>query len=590
MKKPGAQPRKTRREAAARKSTPPKKKRGKRKPAKPSKMPAGWQLIRTSSFRQLQATLIEAQETLDAIRSGAADAVVVSGPAGSQVYSLVGAEQPYRVYVEQMQEGAATVTADGVILYCNRRFAEMTGVPLERAISSRITNYLAGADWEKLLEVRSANSDTAAIKHECTFVAPAGATLPVHVAASNLPTENESLLCLVVTDLTQHKERMQLQVAKELAEKANIEKDNFLAALSHELRTPLTPALIAAASLAGDATLPDLTRQALSMIRRNIELEARLIDDLLDLTRIARGKLELNLAASDLHAALHQAVEICQGEVDAKQQTLNLELNATRTRAAADAVRLQQAFWNLIRNAVKFTPEGGTITVRSENDAEGTFRLEVSDTGIGFDPAITDKIFQAFEQGDRRITRQFGGLGLGLAISKSIIALHGGSLGAHSDGPYRGATFTVELPVSTDVGTTGQATVLTPPGVDGDAQQLRILIVEDHPDTRRGMQRLLETFRHKVKTAASANEALHLASIEPFDLVISDVGLPDQSGLELMRELHSKYHLKGICVSGYGMEEDITNSLKAGFTHHLTKPINLDKLNSVLRELSLQGK
>jgi len=233
------------------------------------------------------------------------------------------------------------------------------------------------------------------------------------------------------------------------AEAAGHAKDHFLAVLSHELRTPLTPVLMAVDTLGRRKDLPEPVTDALEMIRRNVELEAHFIDDLLDLTRIARGKLELVREPMDVHAAIHRAVEVSQGDIEGKQQRLSLSLDAETSGVCGDAMRLQQVFWNLLKNASKFTPESGSIRLASRNQ-DGRIVVEVSDSGMGFEPEAAARIFDAFAQANQAITREFGGLGLGLAISKATVDGHGGSLSARSEGPAKGATFTVELPLGED--------------------------------------------------------------------------------------------------------------------------------------------
>jgi signal transduction histidine kinase/ActR/RegA family two-component response regulator len=483
------------------------------------------------------------------------------------------------VYVETMQEGAVTISADGVILYANQRFAEMLKMPLERVIGSRAADHLPESAVAVISSVVGHGHD--AVKHECLLQCLDTSALPVHLAASVLPQEDQTVICLVVTDLSLQRGQEELRLAKEVAERANMAKDSFLAALSHELRTPLTPALMSLLSLEREEGLPESVRAELAMIRRNIELETRLIDDLLDLTRIANGKLELHTAPLDLHAVLARAVEICRPAIDAKQQRLVLHLQAQQVASTGDPVRLQQVLWNLLRNAVKFTPAGGTITVTSENLEDGRLQFEVRDTGIGFDPEAESKLFQAFEQSGRGITRQFGGLGLGLTISRSIVEAHGGAIRGHSDGPGSGAVFTVAFPLVNAVGPKA-----TRSASGAEVPQLRrgqeILIVEDHMDTRTTLQRLLERRGYKVTAATSAEQALAAAGAGQFDLVISDLGLPDMTGNELMALLRDRHGLPGIAVSGYGMEEDVNRSRDAGFVHHLTKPIQLDRLTELI--------
>jgi two-component system CheB/CheR fusion protein len=235
----------------------------------------------------------------------------------------------------------------------------------------------------------------------------------------------------------------ELQREKEKAEAANAAKDRFLAMLSHELRTPLTPVLVWAGGMADEPELSDEIQQGLRMICRNIELEARLIDDLLDLTRITRGKLKLQRAPADVHELLQHALEIVRSEMQDRHLRFVLSLDASRHDLLLDAPRLQQVFWNLFRNAYKYTPEEGTISVRTFNPDANRISIEISDNGAGIQPQFLEKIFDAFEQVDA--ARE--GLGLGLAISKAIVEMHGGSIRAQSDGLGAGATFVIELPV-----------------------------------------------------------------------------------------------------------------------------------------------
>lgn len=552
-------------------------------PARPK--PAGrW--ISDRELTALTERLQEAQNTLDAIQSGAVDAVVVNGASGSQVYSLAGADQRFRIYVEQMQEGAITVSDDGLVLYCNRRFAEMVELPLERVIGGPIGNHVGPADWAQLSLVFTEQRDF--VKQESLLQRAGASTLAVNLTASRLPALDQKIMCVVVTDLTEQKNQQDLKLAKDLAEKSNRAKDAFLATLSHELRTPLTPVLMAAVALEQNQTLPAHVQRDLAMIRRNVELEARLIDDLLDLTRIASGKLELRNARLDLHGAVRSAVAICRPEFEQKEHHFELHLDAVLTATIGDTVRLQQALWNLIRNAIKFTPVRGHVAVRTRN-TPGGIAVEVRDSGIGFEPQESEKLFEPFEQGGRRITRQFGGLGLGLAISTAIVRAHGGTLRAESRGPNRGATFTIELPLESSPASAALHPLASearaaPPGSD----RLRILLVEDHKDTRATLQRYLQAGRNDVTAAGTAAQALEIAATAKFDLVISDLGLPDDGGgLAMMRLLRARHGLQGIAVSGYGMEEDVAQSRAAGFRYHLTKPFDLERLNQLIVALTL---
>jgi PAS domain S-box-containing protein len=570
---------------AAKIPRPPLKSVRPRPSARPKKAGEGhW--ISDSEYARLRDQLREAQETLEAIQLGTVDAVVVKGDGGSQIYSLVGTELRYRIYVEQMQEGAITLSQDGLILYCNQRFADMVMQPLERVISGKISDYFTPESWVKLSTVMTQPNEI--VKCESVLLRADGTILEIHFSASRMPACDENITCVVVTDLTEQKSQQGLQLAKDVADRSNLAKDSFLAALSHELRTPLTPALLASVALEQNPDLSEDVRRELAMIRRNIELEARLIDDLLDLTRIAQGKLELHRGRIDLHVIVRSAFEICRTELEAKRHHVDLRLEATHTVTMADAVRIQQALWNLLRNAVKFTPVGGKIVIRTGNTGSAMFWVEVRDTGIGFQEHQLPKMFGAFQQGGRHITREFGGLGLGLAISSSIVEAHGGSISAKSEGTNLGATFTVQLPLLAVGSSAPERTVSTPP-MPGKVRRLQILLVEDHHDTRLTVQRYLQGAQFDVTAAESAAQALQFAANQSFDLVVSDLGLPDNNdGLTMMRSLHERHGLYGIAVSGYGMEEDVRQSLAAGFSHHLTKPINLARLQQLIVEVANQ--
>jgi signal transduction histidine kinase len=376
------------------------------------------------------------------------------------------------------------------------------------------------------------------------------------------------------------------QAARAEAEAANRAKDQFLAVLSHELRTPLTAVLASVDAMHKSCGLSGTATELVDIIRRNVELEARLIDDLLDLTRVARGKLELQRRPVDVHEELQHAVKMCrQGDAQQKRIDVRMEAGAVHQWVSGDPARLQQVFWNLLKNAVKFTPEGGKVEVLTVNVRDDdAVRVSVRDTGIGIDAEALPKIFNAFEQGDKSITRQFGGLGLGLAITRALVELHGGRIMAESEGRYRGATFTVEL--QTVPAPLSEPEEPAPAELGLATADLRILLVEDHADTARTMTLLLRSMGYRVTTAGSVASALEAAASEKFDLLISDVGLPDGTGLDLMQQLQSRGPMRGIVLSGFGMEEDVRRSLEAGFSVHLTKPIDLQRLEAAIERVT----
>jgi len=358
-------------------------------------------------------------------------------------------------------------------------------------------------------------------------------------------------------------------------------KDDFIAALSHELRTPLTPVLMAATELEMDPALPADVREQLSMMRRNIELEVQLIDDLLDLTRISNAKLQVVPVVTDLHRLLNHTAEIVRSEGRSKQVSTVFKLLAVRHNAMVDPTRCLQVFWNVIKNAIKFTPTGGSVTVSTRNDARGRILVIVEDTGIGISAEALPNIFNAFEQGAVGGQHRYGGLGLGLAISRAIVEAHHGAIGADSEGVGRGATFTIALDAVDAPATSARPSARAAPG-----RALRLLLVEDHEATRTTLTGLLTRRGHSVTAAGTIGEALDFFGDAHFDAVISDLGLPDGSGLDLMREIQRQRSVPAIALSGYGTEEDVRQAKEAGFFAHLVKPAKGDQLYQLLNRIA----
>ncbi len=371
---------------------------------------------------------------------------------------------------------------------------------------------------------------------------------------------------------------------------ANAAKDQFLALLSHELRNPLSPVIAMVGELEASAPDSPEVRRALEVIRRNVELEARLIDDLLDVTRISKGKLQLSLETVSVHEILQRSYEICREDIAAKDLKIEFRLKAERAYVEGDPARLQQVFWNLIKNSVKFTPANGRIVIETFNPSPKSIEIRTTDTGIGIVADQMERIFNAFEQGQSSITRRFGGLGLGLAISKAMVSAHGGIIRAESHGKDRGAAFivtldTVDSPVPTSADGDKRPSKGAAKAPRMKKPERRVLVVDDHFDTCTGMKMMLERRGYRVTVAHSADQAVEKTQHEQFDLVISDIGLPDRSGYELMQELSTTKGLRGIALSGFGMENDVSRARAAGFSEHLTKPINFDRLEESIQSL-----
>ncbi len=388
-------------------------------------------------------------------------------------------------------------------------------------------------------------------------------------------------------DITERK-RMEeeLREMKEVAEAASKSKDQFLAVLSHELRTPLTAVIPALGALKDQ--VPPAAAEYLEMARRNVALEVRLIDDLLDVTRIARGRIELDRKPVNLGTVIRRAAEVCAPDIESRRLEFAIEIEDPRQLVLADEARLQQVFWNLLKNSVKFTPPGGGVRVRAWREGERAV-VQVTDHGEGIEPEALGRIFNAFEQADSIIRRKFGGLGLGLAISKAIVEMHGGSIRASSEGKGRGATFTVELPVLNGAAVEASKVPASGPPASAEKRPLRILLVEDHGDTARVLVRLLKATGYDVEHAADVATALQSIGLAKgnFDVLVSDLGLPDGTGYDLMREIDARGRRpKAIALSGYGMAEDVLRSREAGFDHHLTKPVDFPALLATIERIA----
>ncbi len=388
--------------------------------------------------------------------------------------------------------------------------------------------------------------------------------------------------CKIVRDMTQQFRNAEaLRAAKVQAEKANQAKDRFLAVLSHELRTPLTPILTATHLLERTAAVPPQQAHLLPMIRRNVALEARLIDDLLDLTAIAAGKVSLKVAPVDMHHVVARVADMLAESVNDGGLTVVHELRASNPTVNADEARMQQVVWNILRNAIKFSPRGGSITLRTSSSG-GRFTLECADEGIGIDPEAIDRIFTPFEQADREVSRRVGGLGLGLAIARGLVAEHGGELSAHSAGRDQGATFVLKMNALEHGRADATAGPADGSANGGDERGCRLLFVEDNIDAAETMVELLTAYGYQVTHAGTCAQALQAAALGEFDIVLTDLGLPDGSGIDVGRALSGSMPV--VALSGYGASPDLQRSAMAGFSGHLVKPADPQETHRALQK------
>jgi len=397
------------------------------------------------------------------------------------------------------------------------------------------------------------------------------------------------LLARQAADLIEQRQLLKReQAAREEAERNNRIKDEFLSILSHELRTPLNPILTWAQLLQTRQFDRIKTAKALAAIEHSAKVQTRLIDDLLDIAIILRGKLNLNLTSVDLSGVIDAAIETVKSAATAKSITLNLELSPIPT-LYGDPVRLQQVIWNLLSNAIKFTPQGGRVDICLEG-VEEEAHLTVKDTGQGISPHFLPHIFESFRQQDASLTRNFGGLGLGLSITRYLVEAHGGTITAESAGAGLGATFTVRLPL-VHVASEPTLTEKEESSSKADLTGIRILAVDDEVDARELLNVVLTAYHAEVKAASSAREALALlASFQP-DILISDIAMPDRDGYALIKQIRALPaeaggQISAIALTAYAQVEDQQRAIASGYQTHLAKPIDIKQLVGTIANLA----
>jgi PAS domain S-box-containing protein len=679
----------------------------------------------------------EVEDILRAIRSGEVDALLVEGPHGDQVYTLKGADHPYRVMVEAMNEGAVTLTADGAIFYSNKSFADMLGRPLGQVIGTAFGDYVVEDDLS-ILEALLSKGETVGSKGEIRLKSASESVIPVYVSINSLQIDGALGLCAIVTDLTEQKRNLELiaseraerlvrrqseaarqritnilesitdsffaldrewnitdvnhqaasifrrergeligknflemfpqdvndefrkhyeramaeqkpvhfeaisniakghwfefhlypspeglsvyfrditdrkrveqeredllareQEARKLAETANRVKDEFLATLSHELRTPLNAILGWTELLKTKGGDENFLAHAVEVIRRNAKAQVQLIEDILDVSRIIAGNFHLETTALNLVRAVEAAIDTVRPLAEAKGIRLRTSLGPM-TVVSGDLTRLQQVVWNLLSNAIKFTPSGGLVEVRLE-EAGSEAQIVVTDQGEGISPDFLPYIFDRFRQKDSSYARKHSGLGLGLAIVRHVVELHGGRIEAYSAGEGRGATFTVKLPLA--------ARSARKPGANQAEQRfsdqatdalslagLRVLLVEDDTDTREMLTVALELHGASVRSAPRADAGFEVLRQWQADVLVSDVGMPDEDGYSFMRKVRSQgpdnvRQIPAIALTGYAGDYEDERARAAGYHMYLTKPTLPELLvESIAKLAKLNGK
>lgn len=531
-----------------------------------------------SEMAELRRRLEEAEETLRAIRANQIDALVVEGAEGERVFTLSSADHAYRILIEAVQQGAATLTSDGTISYCNRAFAAFFNRTQWDITGTRVTRLLPFNE-QHTFEMLLGRSQVESGHGEFLLETTEGIVQTIHIALNPLLLMDVPAICMIVTDLTKQKEHQVLQ-------DSNRRKDEFLAMLAHELRNPLAPILNAVAILNHLMQGDDKLAYVSDIIERQTRHLSRLVDDLLDVSRISLGKIKLQKERVDLATIIARAAEISTPLLNARKHQLTVQMNPKNLFLEADGTRLAQVISNLLTNAAKYTDEGGSIFLSSSSDG-GEVVIRILDSGMGISPDLLPHVFDLFIQGDRSLARSEGGLGIGLTLVRRLVELHGGTVKAASDGLGCGSEFTVRLPAlpAEKSPPESQPAVIS----KNEGLSRHILVVDDNKDAATTTGMLISLLGHQVTVANSSFEALDRAKATRFQAVFLDIGLPGMNGHQLARFLRS---LPGydktlfVAMTGYGQEEDRTRSREAGFNHHCVKPIELHVLTSLLQSLS----
>ena len=557
--------------------------------------------VRDAELDELRRRLQEAEDTINAIRTGAVDGFVVQLPDGEhRIYTLEGADRPYRILVEKMQQGAATLMADGTIVYCNKCFADLLGVAHEKVAGTMLADFVVDADRAHCAALLSEGPSGAA-QVEASLLGPAGNAIPTLLTLNAMPPDFGMAFGLLVTDLTaqRHQERLLATLsALRATEEAlrgmtadlsasNRRKDEFLATLAHELRNPLAPirSALQVMNLTADGATVSRARR---IAERQVQHMVRLVDDLLDVSRITQDKLKLRRQSVKLADLVRDAVEANQVTIDNAKHELTVKIPSEPIWLDVDPARMTQVLANLLNNAAKYTPERGRISLEAEieraADATAQLCIRVADSGIGIKPDMLPRIFDMFTQVDSTIERSQGGLGIGLTLVRRLVQMHGGSVDVTSDGPGKGSEFIVRLPYD---GGAAQA-VSAKPGeasLSPSSESLRVLVVDDNADAGEALAVLLRLMGHDVQLAGDGQGAIDLARECNPDLVLMDIGLPGMSGYEIATFFRRELRMVEttlVAVTGWGQEADRQRAKDAGFDRHITKPVEPELLEKIL--------
>ena len=513
--------------------------------------------------------------------------------------ALTRSEVYLRAVVEDVPDGLVTLDETGKIELFNPAAERIFGYTSADIVGQAFDRLLAEGAGELL-----AVNESGRMSREVRARRKDGTVFPLDLALSATRLDERAVVIAILRDISERKateaERERLlaaeQAARAEAEAANQAKDEFLSILSHELRTPLTPMLLWLRMMRTKKLDEASLACAVDVVERNTQLQVRLVEDILDLSRIITGKFHLDVRTVRLSEIIQSAIDSARPSAELKGVRLDAVFPSGADTISGERPRLQQVVWNLIANAIKFTPKGGRVAVRLEREA-GCARITVSDTGKGISADFLPHVFDRFRQADSSSTREHGGLGLGLAIVRHLVELHGGTVRAESPGDGLGATFTVSLPAG-DSGVQPEAGAVERPGDDVDRvsslEGVRVLVVDDDPDTREALRTVLEHCHADVVTAASSAEAIAAMDRSSPDVLLCDIGMPDEDGYALLRKVRARGPERGgqtpaVALTAYALDDDRRGALLAGFQAHLAKPADPADLTAVVAALARRG-
>jgi two-component system, sensor histidine kinase len=520
----------------------------------------------------LRVRLAEAEEMLRAIRHGEIDALVVEGAGGNQIYTLHSAEEPYRNLVEQMQEGAAVLTSLGDILYANARFAALVGEPLQSVNGSHFGRFVHASDKHDVETLLDAGNG----RGRCKLLGPDSGAFEVSLSLTTTTSARGARRNLIVTDMT---ELLEAHTKRARAERDSRTKDEFLALLGHELRNPLGAISAAAHMLKAMHAEGKPEIRAHDVIARQVDHITHLIDDLLDIERVNSGKIRLHRQPLDLADLVLRAAASFTADAGLDR---HIDVRIEPAWIDGDAGRIEQVLSNILTNAVKYTPPGGHIRVALRADRADAV-LSVEDSGFGISPSQLPFIFDMYVQADQTLARARGGLGIGLALVRRLVELHGGSVTASSEGEGRGSTFTVRLEAMSSPETSSGMSSLR----ERRVKPRRVLVIEDSGEARETLRMMLELAGHVVYDVDDGVRGIELLNVVRPNVGIIDVSRPSIDGYEVARRIREKPEGRGmllLALTGDGSPGGSTHSLEHGFDYHLARPVDQDHLARLISE------